>query len=410
MQPAAPAFFQWLNSRLSSVRVLNVECCAKFFSQGGFPGPAWAWPARARLAPPPPPDGAAPLCAVRLVAPPACPAIEVLSWLSSVAAHYQQLTALCLKGFDIHMLPVMPQLQVLVYEQKLGHALTHSLLESAACQPRLVSLQLLGAWPKGVGSGYVLRPHDMSRLVFLRLDLHSLTYKNFSFAAHADLPERCSVALTTVNPKVFFSRQDLYAFTSLKSLCIKWHQGHRPTAQPSRLLAALPPTVESVDITCPEGFRISRRLTLPETLKALRLRVDGCAGHTAVRLSMHAGMQRLTLQLWGEHILFVGRRAAFESLTDMHVEAATVSLGPHLGMIVLERGQLTMRVPDESEIYGGGGREPVQVAHMGPWPPSMPSYEGPDVPEARACCYWPCACGACESCCKAAFWRAPGSC
>ena len=410
LQPAAPTFFQWLNSRLSSVRVLNVECSARFFRQGGFPGPAWALPLRARLAPPPPTDGAAPLCAVRLVALPHCHFIDAQSWLSSVAVYYQQLTALCLKGIDVNLLPVMPQLQVLMYGYA-GCELTHSLLESAACQPRLVSLQLLEAWPKGWGPGSVLRPHDMMRLVFLRLDLHYLTAKNFTFAENVALPERCSVALTLTNPTVLFSRLNLRAFTFLKSLCIEWmYQCPGPTAQPSRLLAALSPTVESVDITCPEGFRISRRLTLPQTLMALRLRVDGRAGgQTPLCLSMHAGMQRLTLQLWGGHIVFSGLRAAFQSLTDMHVEAATASLGPHLDVIVQERGQLTTRVPDKREIYGGGGGQPVQVAHMGPWPPSMPGYKGPDVPEARACCYWPCACGSCESCCKAAIWRAPGS-
>ena len=91
----------------------------------------------------------------------------------------------------------------------------------------------------------------------------------------------------------------------------------------------------------------------------------------------------------------------------MHVEAASISLGPHLGGIVQERGQVTTQVPDRSENSGGGGRQAVQVAHIGPWPPSLPGYGGPDVPEARACRYWPCACGACESCRKAEFWRAP---
>ena len=125
---------------------------------------------------------------------------------------------------------------------------------------------------------------------------------------------------------------------------------------------------------------------------------------------MHACLQHLTLQLWGGHVVFVGPRGVFQSLTDMHVEAAHIKLGKHLRAAVKEKGyhfQFSVRVPDKSEIYGGGAGQPVHVAHMGPWPPSMPGYDGPDVPEARACRYWPCACGACESCCRAHFWRAP---
>lgn len=146
MQPAVPAFFQWLNARLSNVRVLNVECCVVFSIEPGKS--RWAWnngPRMARLAPPPVIDGAAPLCAVRLVARPAFTGINAQSWLSSVASCYQQLTALCLTGFTVLVLPVIPQLRVLIYGCA-EHTLSHSLLESVACQPRLMSLQLIGKW------------------------------------------------------------------------------------------------------------------------------------------------------------------------------------------------------------------------------------------------------------------------
>ena len=418
LQPAVPPFFQWLNARLSSVRVLNVECNLVYFIQPGES--RWAWPFRARLAPPPVIDGAAPLCAVRLVALPAYTGINAQSWLSSVASCYQQLTALCLRGFNVLVLPVIPQLRVLIYGYA-EHMLNHSLLESVACQPRLMSLQLIGKWPhpqvlphgiegaiEGVRvvSGSILRVRDITRLVFLRLDV-----TDFSCAERMALPMRCSGALTLTNPAVDCSQWNLCAFTSLHSVCIQWWPGHRPKQQVSNLLEALPVTVESVDVTYPERCRVSSYLRLPHPLKALRLRVDGgCADDLRhLRISLLAGMQRLTLQLWGFFVSFPGPQHVFESLTDMHVEATHIDLLQHLGEVVQEKGQLSTRVPDKSELYGGGGGQPVHVAHMGPWPPSNWGFTGPDVPEARACCYWPCACGACETCCEASFWRAPGS-
>ena len=156
---------------------------------------------------------------------------------------------------------------------------------------------------------------------------------------------------------------------------------------------------------------MSSSLRLPQPLKALRLCIDGGSSNDMklLCLSMLPGMQRLTLQLWGFHVSFRGPRAVYQLLTNVHVEATHIILEKHLGAVVQEKGQLSMRVPDKSEIYGGGDGQPVWVAHIGPWPPSMPGYKGPDVPEARACCYWPCACRACETCCEASFWRAPGS-
>ena len=176
----------------------------------------------------------------------------------------------------------------------------------------------------------------------------------------------------------------------------------------------LPNTVENIDMTYPEGFWIrNSRLKLPPMLKALRLRADGRAdGQKPLLVSMHACLQRLTLQLWGGHVVFVGPRGVFQSLTDMHVEATIINLGMHLRAVVQKEGasfQLSKRVPDKSEMYGGGGGWQVQAAHLGAWPPGMPGYDGPDVPEARACCHWPCACGACETCCRAHFWRVLGS-
>lgn len=196
----------------------------------------------------------------------------------------------------------------------------------------------------------------------------------------------------------------------MKGLSIKWRECHQIRAQPIHVLATLQDSIQSLDINYPRRFKITGPLNLPQTLTALRLCVKGHANNQEpLRISMHAGMQRLTLQLWGSPIAFAGPRAAFQSLTDMHVEAATVDLGQHLNEIVQERGQLTVRVPDGNEMYGDGGGRLVQVAHMGPWPPSMPGYDWAVVPEACACCYWPCACGACESCRRADFWRAPGS-
>ena len=417
LQPAVPAFFQWLNARLSSVRVLNVECNLVFYIQPGES--RWAWPFQARLAPPPVIDGAAPLCAVRLVALPAYTGINAQSWLSSVAACYQQLTALCLRGFNVLVLPVMPQLQVLIYGYA-EHTLSPSLLESVACQPRLMSLQLIGKWPdrllpptvveaaKGVRvvSSSLLRVGDITRLVFLRLDV-----TEFYSAERMALPMRCSGALTLTNPGVDCSLWNLSAFTSLHSVCIQWWPGHWPKEQVSNLLEALPFTVESVDITYPERCRVSSYLRMPLPLKALRLRIDGGCGDDLkhLRISMLGGMKRLTLQLWGFLVSFPGPQHVFESLTDMHVEATHIDLLQHLGEMVQEKGRLSTRVPDKSELYDGGGGELVQVAHMGPWPPSNWGFTGPDVPEARACCYWPCTCHACETCCEASFWRAPGS-
>ena len=406
VQAAVPAFFLWLSPRLASVRVLNVECRVVTSTSNWDHGSRWVWPARARLAPPPPTDGAAPLCAVRLVMQPAHYSVNAQSWLSSVAAYYQQLTALCLRGFDVLVLPVMPQLRVLVFG-KSTVPLSQDLLESMACQPSLVSLQLIGRLIDKSSPACLEPLRALARLTFLRLDLSLL--KDISFFQHMALPKCCSAALHLADPAVSFSRRTLHKFSSLKDLCIEWHE-HRVAARLTSVFAALPNTVERVDITYPMGFKLSSQLKLPLALKALRLRADGHAyGQKPLCISMHAGMQRLTLQLWGGHVVFLGHRPAYQSLTNVHLEAATISLGKHLGTIMQARGQLTTRVPDTSEIYHGGGGQLVQVAHMGPWPPSMPGYKGPDVPEARACCYWPCTCGACESCCKADFWRAPGS-
>ena len=193
LQPAVPAFFKWLNTRLSSVRVLNVECRVV---TSPWRGCRWAWPSGARLVCPPSTDCAPRLCAARLVVAQAddhhC--INVQPWLNRVASNHQQLTALCLKGFSVRALPVMPQLQVLVYGC-VSHKLDRSLLDSIACQPRLVSLQLLGSWPRGVVCGSVLRLEDMTRLTRLRLDVADLRS-----IQRMPVLERCTVALTLLNP------------------------------------------------------------------------------------------------------------------------------------------------------------------------------------------------------------------
>lgn len=347
LQPAVPAFFLWLNLRLCNVRVLNVECtCAMVFRD---PQGRWVWPDRATLAAPPPTGAAAPLCAVRLVAQPAYPPIKAQSWLSSVAGSNQHLTALCLKGFTVRALPVMPQLQVLVYGYG-SRKLSRNLLESVACLPRLVSLQLLGYWPAD-GSEPVLRLQDMIRLRFVRLDLKGL--RDFSFVEHVTLPERCAVSLAVIDPD--FDEWPPLTYPSLKCLCIDWRVRNRVMGQPTCMLAALQ-GLQSLDITYPRHFKVAGHVSLPQTLTALRLRVIGHANNKKrLHISMHARMQRLTLQLWGGHIVVVGGRTAFQSLTDMHVEAATLDLGPHLGGIVQGRGQLTARVPDENEDYEDGG-------------------------------------------------------
>ena len=147
-----------------------------------------------------------------------------------------------------------------------------------------------------------------------------------------------------------------------------------------------------------------------QTLVALRLRISGLINsQETLAVHLHANMQRLTLQAWGGHVFLWGPDAAFQSMTDMHVEAASINTTPRAypRLNVQERWQVSARVPDETEIYGGTGGQPVQVAHLGQWPPSVPGYEGPDVPGARACCYWPCACGACDICRRADFWRVP---
>ena len=244
----------------------------------------------------------------------------------------------------------------------------------------------------------------MTRLISLRLDV-----AYFVSAERMPLPERCSAALKLQDPLGVFSEWNPRAFASLTSLCIGWGAeafgNFLPRESLTHLFAALPGTVERLDIMCtyPTGCSVVEYMTLPQTLKALRLRCDG----SALRLRMHPGVQRLMLQFSRGQVVLDNPASAFQSLTDMHVEAATLDLGQHLGEIVQEKGQLSMRVPDKSEIYGGGDGRPVRVAHLGPWPPSMPGYDGPDVPEARACCYWPCACGACESRCRAHFWRVP---
>ena len=237
LQPAVPAFFLWLSTRLCNVRVLNVECIAMpLRARDWDPGCRWVWPAWARLAAPPPPpaDKAAPLCAVRLVAHMASIPINAESWLSSVAMHYQHLTALCLEGFVVRVLPVMPQLQVLIY----GHGsrlLKRDLLGSVACQRRLVSLHLLGRWPETVDSAPVLRLQDLAHLMFVRLDLKCL--ENSSCLGDIALPERCFWDLVVIKPQ--FDKWSPLMFPSLTSLCIKWRECDHVMAQPTYVLAAL---------------------------------------------------------------------------------------------------------------------------------------------------------------------------
>ena len=258
LQPAVPEFFEWLNARLSSVRVLNVECRTVLKD----PGCRWVWPARAKLAPPPPTHGTAALCAVRLVA--GCPQIKAQSWLSNVAVYYQNLTALCLRVYVL-VLPVMPQLQVLVYGYR-SVGLSPDLLESVACQPRLLSLQLLGQWSDTIQPGCIKRLQDMTHLAFVRFDCFSL--KDLSFTEHVALPEalaggeRCSATLRVVDPN--FSTWSLRTFPFLTSLCIEWQKCHRTRAQPAYVFKSLPNTVERVDLKYPVGLQINSPLKLPQ--------------------------------------------------------------------------------------------------------------------------------------------------
>ena len=413
LQPAVPAFFQWLNTRLSSVRVLNAECRVLTSPRHDC---HWAWPSGARLVRPPSTDCAPRLCAARLVVAQAdkhhC--IYVQPWLNRVARSHQQLTALCLKGFSVRALPVMPQLQVLVYGY-VSHRLDRSLLDSIACQPRLVSLQLLGKWPRGVVCGSVLRLEDMTRLTRLRLDVTDLRS-----IQRMPVLERCTVALTLLNPDPSLNAQALrytawalHAFNSLSSLSIEWDDSHGHGMRLNEVLDAVPESVRSVDITCAQGCRIKAAylsLSDGQPLVALRLRTSGLSNSPEpLSVHLHASMQRLTLQAWGVHVVLRGPSAAFQSMTDMHVEAASIDAEP-LGsprLTVQERWQVSARGPGETEIYGGTGGQLVQVAHLGQWPPSVPGYEGPDVPGARACCNWPCARGACDICRRADFWRVP---
>ena len=411
-----PAFFQWLNTRLSSVRVLNVECRVLTSPRARRRRARcrWAWPSGASLVPPPSTDGAARLCATRLVVLPAADdhqCINVQPWLGSVARNCQQLTALCLKGFSVRALPVMPQLEVLVYGC-ISHRLTPGLLDSVARQPRLVSLQLIGKWPEGVVCGSVLRLEDMTRLMCLRLDVAELMS-----IQHMPALERCTVAVTLLNPDTSCNAQGreytawaLNAFTALSSLSIEWDDSHVHRVLIDEVLDAVPKSVRSVDITFPKGCSMylpHLDLSDRQTLVALRLRISGLTGsQNRLAIDLHASMQRLTVQLWGGRVFVNGPDDALQSMTDMHVEAASIEAWG-LGFWDLyeqERWQCSARVPHKTEIYGGTGRRGVQVVHMGAWPPSFPGYEGPDVPEARACCYWPCACGACESCRRADFW------
>ena len=406
LQPAVPEFFHWLNMRLSSVRVLNVECRVLTSPRRGC---HWAWPSGARLVRPSSTDCAPRLCAARLVVAQAdnSHCIIVQPWLNRVARNHQQLIALCLKGFSVRALPVMPQLEVLVYGC-VSHRLDRSLLDSIACQPRLVSLQLLGKWPRGVVCGSLLRLEDLTRLRLDVADLRSIQ--------RMPVLERCTVALTLLNPDPSYNGVRTWlqhAFTSLSSLSIEWDDSHQPEAGIHSMLHALPDTVRSVDITFPQGYKIlmmypSVSLIVKPTLVALRLRISGFTNsQEPLHLLLPYNMQRLTLQVWGGHVVLHGYKNTFKSMMDMHVEAASIDATarhyPHLN--VQEGWQVSARVPDETEISGGMGGQPVQVAHLGAWPPSVPGYEGPDVLGARACCYWPCACGACDICRRADFWR-----
>ena len=259
--------------------------------------------------------------------------------------------------------------------------------------------------------GSVVRLEDMTRLMHLRLDVAGLRS-----IQHMPVSERCTVAVTLLNPHFSwdqgarYTAWGLHAFTFLNSLSIKWDASHWHAALLGEMLEAVPKSVRSLDITCPQScevfspnIRVSRR----RALVALRLRISGLMyNQKPLRLRLPDSMQRLTLQAWGVHVVLDGHNGAFQSMTDMHVEAVSIDPTPWGSprLNVQERWQVSARVPDASEIYGGTGGQSVQVAHMGQWPPSFPGYEGPDVPEARACCYWPCECGACDICRRADFW------
>ena len=66
-------------------------------------------------------------------------------------------------------------------------------------------------------------------------------------------------------------------------------------------------------------------LSLPQTLTALRLRVKGRVKvKEPLHVRLRASMQRLTLQLWGSHIVILAGWADLQSLKELHVEAATI--------------------------------------------------------------------------------------
>ena len=178
------------------------------------------------------------------------------------------------------------------------------------------------------------------------------------------------------------------------------------------LLKVIPASVTSLDITYPQSCSIDNQacMYLPRALVAMRLRISGLINsQEPLRLVLDANMRRLTLQAWGGHVVLHGYRDAYKYMKVVYVEAASIEAVhwdfPHSR--VPDAWQVSTRVPDETEIYGGTGGQPVQVTHFRARPPRVSGYEGPDVPEARTCCHWPCACGACDICRKADFWQVP---
>lgn len=295
VQPGVPAMFDWLNTRLPSLELVNIA----FLDDGSGATESLVdddeLPWSRSLPQPLAADGHAPLRAVRLVR--GCHyawfTCHADLWLAPLAS-YANLAALCLEGMHVEALPVLPQLRALIHRDS---DFKKTLLESIARQPALESVSLECIWGGGKA---VFQWQALSHLRHLRLDIERLS------EVQAAMPDDCSVALsvcfspysdtwerrrpqvvplvsqcaanlsslTLVFPNLDWQSWGLSRFARLTALSITLNEPlpsdfHR--LELSALLAALPGSVSNVEVECPALWEVVSPLTLPPTVTAFKL-------------------------------------------------------------------------------------------------------------------------------------------
>ena len=352
VQPAVPAFFGWLSTRLPSLELVNVEV------EDDGPGDPeeapfkcrWCWPLAGRgpvsLPPPAPADGRAPLRAVRLVRLPSSKLTCELyadRWLAPLAS-YSRLAALYLANVAVTTLPVLPQLRALIFSYGTSdtYLVQQPLLDSIARQPVLKSVWLGFCWGSdSLGPAFLFQ--SLRHLRHLGLHIQWPGQVQDLQDWHVAVPDECAVALVDVccagcrppdvplvsqaagnlssldivNPDLNWRSWRLSRFGALTALRIFWStwsaESHR--MELSALLAALPSSVGSVCVEAPMGWEVVSPLILPPTLTALKLSTFGpVSGDQWLDIVLHSRVKCLRVFAELLSVSILGDIEAFQGL------------------------------------------------------------------------------------------------